>query len=313
MADAPFVSFAQNGEDVVLWRVLAGVTEGRYIDVGANHPSQDSVTRAFYNRGWRGIAIEPIPHYAALLREERPGDVVIEAAITTNEGDTATLHEIPDTGLSTLDDGLRDMHQNAGYEVRDIEVTTRTLNGVLDEVGWVGDDIHFLTLDVEGSEAEVIRSLDLGKWRPWVLVIESVIPNGDQSTHDEWDDLVTSAGYRFCLFDGLSRFYLADERAGDIDPGPWAPANILDEFTTQREKTMVEDLQRAVTQSIAWKTIALERWSENMDAATMAAAQVSAEHRRLLEEYVAIQETISWRLTKPLRTVREHMSRKDAE
>jgi len=184
---------------------------------------------------------------------------------------------------------------------------------VLDEVGWVGDDIHFLTLDVEGSEAEVIRSLDLGKWRPWVLVIESVIPNGDQSTHDEWDDLVTSAGYRFCLFDGLSRFYLADERAGDIDPGPWAPANILDEFTTQREKTMVEDLQRAVTQSIAWKTIALERWSENMDAATMAAAQVSAEHRRLLEEYVAIQETISWRLTKPLRTVREHMSRKDAE
>ena len=55
----PFISFAQNLEDVVLHRALMGVTHGFYVDVGANSPDEQSVTRAFYERGWHGINIEP--------------------------------------------------------------------------------------------------------------------------------------------------------------------------------------------------------------------------------------------------------------
>ena len=58
-----FVSYAQNFEDVILWRALHDVTPGFYIDIGANSPTIDSVTKAFYERGWRGINVEPPLHF----------------------------------------------------------------------------------------------------------------------------------------------------------------------------------------------------------------------------------------------------------
>ena len=65
-----FVSYAQNFEDVMLWRAFSHIESGFYIDVGAQHPTIDSVSLAFYERGWTGIDIEPVPEYASLLREQ---------------------------------------------------------------------------------------------------------------------------------------------------------------------------------------------------------------------------------------------------
>ena len=62
-----FVSYAQNFEDVMLWRALREVTHGFYIDVGAADPDSDSVTRAFYDRGWSGINVEPVAGAMRLL------------------------------------------------------------------------------------------------------------------------------------------------------------------------------------------------------------------------------------------------------
>jgi hypothetical protein len=55
-----FVSYAQNFEDVMLWRALRSLESGFYIDVGANDPTIDSVTKAFYASRWHGINIEPM-------------------------------------------------------------------------------------------------------------------------------------------------------------------------------------------------------------------------------------------------------------
>ena len=58
-----FISYAQNFEDVMLRRVFAELDTGFYIDVGANDPSADSVTKAFYDAGWHGINIEPLRNH----------------------------------------------------------------------------------------------------------------------------------------------------------------------------------------------------------------------------------------------------------
>ena len=174
----------------------------------------------------------------------------------------------------------------------------------------------FLSIDVEGSEAEVLRGTDLERWRPWVLVIESVAPNGNRPTHGDWEKLVCDAGYRFCLFDGLSRFYVANERFDQIGADLSAPAHVLDNFTTLHERERVGELEEAVAlrkaavaQSIRWRTVALERWGERMDDATFAASRTAVEHRQLQEEYRALQATLSWRVTKPLRAIRERFPR----
>ena len=69
-----FVSYAQNFEDVLLWRLLHDVERGQYLDIGAQDPVFDSVSLAFYNAGWRGLHVEPTPAYAARGREARPDD-----------------------------------------------------------------------------------------------------------------------------------------------------------------------------------------------------------------------------------------------
>lgn len=69
-----FISYTANGEDVLLWRALRHVEYGRYIDAAATHPDQDSVTRAFYDRGWSGLNIAPNPAMARHLVAARPRD-----------------------------------------------------------------------------------------------------------------------------------------------------------------------------------------------------------------------------------------------
>ena len=62
-ATMTFVSYAQNFEDVLLWRALGHIKNGVYIDVGANSHVEQSVTKVFYDAGWSGINIEPLPSF----------------------------------------------------------------------------------------------------------------------------------------------------------------------------------------------------------------------------------------------------------
>ena len=70
-----FVSYAQNFEDVLLWRALGHVKNGFYIDVGANDPELHSVTKAFYERGWYGINVEPLAQYQPAFLQQRARDI----------------------------------------------------------------------------------------------------------------------------------------------------------------------------------------------------------------------------------------------
>lgn len=58
---APSKSYAQHGEDVVLNRAFKHQQNGFYVDVGAAGPVQHSVTKLFYDRGWRGITSSRYP------------------------------------------------------------------------------------------------------------------------------------------------------------------------------------------------------------------------------------------------------------
>jgi hypothetical protein len=77
-----FITYAQNFEDVILWRALKHVDRGFYVDCGAYDPTRDSVTKAFYDRGWRGINIEPIPSLLQEFVVQRPFDTNLAIAVS---------------------------------------------------------------------------------------------------------------------------------------------------------------------------------------------------------------------------------------
>jgi FkbM family methyltransferase len=239
----PFVSHAQNREDVVLWRALKEVGAGRYVEVGGNDPDHCSITRSFYDRGWSGLVIEPEPTFAALQRAARPRDVLAEVAITSKVG-PVVLQRFAGTGLSTLDPDIGLSHEAAGFERDEVTVPGRRLDDVVEEAGFGQGEVHFMVVDVEGLEADVLATVDLALWRPWVLVIEATRPLSQESTHEAWDPGVLAAGYEFCLFDGLSRFYVAKEHAGTLAPLLSHAACIFDDFIEVGRR--VEAEQRAV-------------------------------------------------------------------
>src|SRR4051795_10637609 len=74
------LSHAQNFEDVMLARALGNICNGFYVDVGAWDPNIETVTRHFYEMGWRGINVEPAPAYHAMLETARPRDINLRIA-----------------------------------------------------------------------------------------------------------------------------------------------------------------------------------------------------------------------------------------
>src|SRR5262249_40189981 len=86
-------SYAHIGEDLRLWRALWRVRRGTYIDVGAHDPEHLSVTKLFYDRGWSGINIEPVPSSFERIARARLRDVNLCVAASDTEGE-AVLHQV---------------------------------------------------------------------------------------------------------------------------------------------------------------------------------------------------------------------------
>lgn len=233
-----FVSYAQNFEDVLLHRALGHIGRGYYVDVGAHDPLVGSVTKSFYDRGWSGINVEPGPRFEALAAV-RGRDRNLRCAI--GPAGMLTLHEIA-AGLSTLDPEIAASHRAAGHAVvtRGVEVVP------LDEVLGAAQpaEIHFLKVDVEGGEEQVLRTIDLTCWRAWIVIVEATAPLTDRPTHHGWEPLLLSANYRHVWFDGLNRWYVAAERHHELARHFDRPPNFLDHFVTHREHLLHEALQR---------------------------------------------------------------------
>lgn len=199
-------------EDILLLRALFGIhyQDGFYIDVGANDPEQDSVTKLFYDHGWRGLNIEPSPYWFGRLAAQRPRDVNINAAASDRPG-SLTLYDHPEGGLGTIVEDFADRHEHQ-YNIakRAVVVPAVTLSDLCAQ--HAPPEIHFLKIDVEGHEEQAIRGMDFSRFRPWILCIEATEPMRiDIPTHAAWDGLLIAAGYRFVLFDRLNRWYVANE------------------------------------------------------------------------------------------------------
>ena len=221
------ISYAQNAEDVLLWRALGHIPQGFYIDVGANDPVEHSVTKAFYDAGWRGINIEPMPSYHQVFMRERPRDINLAVACGAADG-AITLYDTPPVnGWATTDAAVAARHRADGVAIVEHQVPLRTLAGICAEHAPAA--IHFLKIDVEGFEAEVLRGMDLQRWRPWVLVIEATVPNSSTTNHAQWEALVTAHEYRYAWFDGLNRYYVAAEHAALLAAFTVQP-NVFDQY-----------------------------------------------------------------------------------
>jgi FkbM family methyltransferase len=278
-----FLSYAQNYEDVRLWRAFRNVEEGRYIDVGGQDPVRDSVSLAFYERGWRGIHVEPTPTYAEALRNARPEETIIEAAVTTAPG-PIRFFDIPSTGLSTGIAEIAKQHGSSGWDYREILVPTVTLAGIFKTYG--PELVHWLKIDVEGMEADVIASWGDHPARPAVLVIEATAPMTQTKTHSAWRQMVLDRGYSDVVFDGLSRFFVHKDHKHLRQPIAESP-NVFDGFHVSDTHFTAARLVNDRHEAVAAVNADLQ---SRLDAVEAAA---TSEIARLLAEHETDQNCLS--------------------
>jgi len=250
-APVTFISYAQNFEDVRLWRAFRELEDGFYIDIGANDPNHDSVTKAFYDHGWQGVNVEPIQNYHDALCQQRPRDTTLQCIASDAPGEV-TFYSIPDSGLSTADPQVAQERKDAGFEVQRLTVNARTLTSICEEHA-ADRAIHFLKIDVEGHEETVLRGMDFSRFRPWIIVIETPW----QRDHT-WEHLVTDAGYQPILFDGLNTWFLADEHM-NLKPAFDIPPCNLDNFQLCRGHAFAHPIDVAEPDTVQQLANALQR------------------------------------------------------
>ena len=281
-----FVSYAQNFEDVLLWRVFKDVKDGFYIDVGAQDPIIDSVSFALYERGWRGVHVEPVPMYAEKLRASRPDEEVVQAAIACQEGELS-FFEVAGTGLSTGKGAVAKRHRDGGLDVHELHVRSVRLSTLLDQ--YLDKDIHWLKIDVEEMEKDVITSWSPSPVRPWIVIIESTRARSPELNHLEWEADILALGYEFAHFDGLNRFYVHSDRShlkSLLEVGP----NVFDEFTVGKSTPFARLLNADIADLV-------RREAEEMAKVDELAKAVQAMLERESKRDSATNATQAWQTT----------------
>jgi FkbM family methyltransferase len=202
--------YSQYYEDYILAYVFKEMKSGFYIDVGANDPNKDNVTRYFYERGWRGINIEPNAEEFKKIVQSRPNDSNYNCGISNKEGELIFYKETDGygDGLSTFDKKVAEQEKkDHNIKFSEISIPVVTLDKILAKVP-LPPEITFISIDVEGFEKQVIESLDLARYKPAVLCIEATEPLTDIPAYLSWEKIVLAKNYVFAMFDGLNRYYV---------------------------------------------------------------------------------------------------------
>ena len=206
-------SYAQEFEDLFLFSMLSTVDKGFYIDVGANDPTADSVTKFFYDRGWHGINIEPLKNRCRYLEEMRPRDINLCIGLGAEHG-RSILYD-----LDTLATFKKDIAKNSLELIeipRDVETFKSpepteifTLTEIFNEYCSKNQPIHFCKIDVEGFEKEVLLGVkNWHEFRPWLFCIESTVPMTETPCFEEWEYILLENGYQFAFQYKINRYYV---------------------------------------------------------------------------------------------------------
>ncbi|MCK5134019.1 MAG: FkbM family methyltransferase [Candidatus Sabulitectum sp.] len=177
-------SYSQYGEDMVLKAIFARYPityPGFYVDIGAHHPLRFSNTRFFYEQGWSGICVDPLPGSAQIFTRWRPRDMFLQVGVANAEGEM-TYFMFDEPALNTFSEKI------AGENVSRVRLKQKVKVFPLRRIfadHLPAREVDFLSVDVEGLDMEVLHSNDWTVYRPRIVLIEETIA----STLDDVENL----------------------------------------------------------------------------------------------------------------------------
>jgi len=180
-------------------------SEGNYVDIGAGHPVLGSNTYFFYRKGWRGVTVDPIQKNISLHRLFRRKDTQIRSLIGNENSEIMFFHIEPYEYSTTDSEIAKEVLRNPGVrllareslpmqQMRDLGVKANF------------NDATFLSVDVEGTDFDVLKSINWSEYAPRLICVESWSNNADNRI--EIQNFLGEIGYEYKESAGLSHIFL---------------------------------------------------------------------------------------------------------
>ncbi len=194
------VTYSQYGEDIIILKLLerCKIDNITYLDIGANHPVMGSNTFSFYQRGFRGVLIEPNPYLFNQLKRVRPDDTFLNIGISNTTESQADFYMFDDVynPLNTFSyEDAKGCEAQGIYIKQTIKLPLKNINDVIEEN--FKQPPVLVSIDVEGLDEQILRGLDYSKHAPFIVCVETVIfsREGVMEKRKEILDFMESAGY----------------------------------------------------------------------------------------------------------------------
>jgi FkbM family methyltransferase len=169
-------TFSQCGEDRILAFLFGqlAITTPRYLDVGTHHPCVGNNTYLFYRAGAKGVCVEPNPDLAPLIREKRPRDEVLNVGVSTKKSGSFHYYLFNESSFNTFDPEEAAVRARSGGQpvLKEMMVPVVTLESIITD--YFPDGLELLSLDTEGLDLAILKSLNYEKHRPLAICVETV-------------------------------------------------------------------------------------------------------------------------------------------
>jgi len=202
--------YGQHEEDRYAAAMFQYEPHGVFIDVGAYNGVNISNTYGFEKHlAWSGICIEPDATMHAQCKAARPNSMVLHAAAVSDPHTVSAVYRIAGNEASVA--GLNPVPQKVKSELRakgvewsgfdEIRVPALTLDYAINLCGL--DRVDMVSIDTEGTELDVLRGFDVGRWSPRLIILED-----NAKSFLPYDDYLS--GYARALTIGINAFYVRD-------------------------------------------------------------------------------------------------------
>jgi FkbM family methyltransferase len=207
-------SYSQSGEDLIINNIflLRDIVKPSYVDIGAHHPWLINNTALLYNKGSRGINIEPNPELLTKFEKERPEDINLNIGISS-QGEAMDFYIIKDNTFSTFSEEESIKFVSHGHEIEKIikVKTSKIKETIKDYAGGIFPDL--LSIDVEGLEMEILKDIDYVDNYPKIICVETAdySPIGAGIKRVDIMNFIESKGYYLYADTNLNSIFVKNE------------------------------------------------------------------------------------------------------
>tara|TARA_B100000900_G_scaffold216027_1_gene182939 strand:+ start:421 stop:1119 length:699 start_codon:yes stop_codon:yes gene_type:complete len=163
-------TYAMEGEDLEVVKILKNIQNGFYVDAGGYHPLDRNNTYLLYKKNWRGINIDLSEFSIDLFNFARPEDININVAVENKDDKVTFFYQKKLSQLTTIKKNVANFRMQG--QIMEREIKSNKLTTIINNTKYKNRKIDFLNIDLEGADFEALKSLDFNIYRPKLICVE---------------------------------------------------------------------------------------------------------------------------------------------